>query len=201
MNKRFLKNGFTLVELIVVIAIIGILVAVLNASFQQARESAKNKAIQAALKETQLAIELYKSQNGVYPPGETTFCSTGPTTAGVGRVSDKACASTDFIKDTPTTFNFVPEYIAELPDYNISANAACDIVYAVATDGSYYKLTAKRCMAGAANASKGVQPNDEFARCPNSCSQCEGTAFNSSYKSSSAFYESWAVYSLGGQCL
>lgn len=61
------KKGFTLIELLVVVAIISILAAVLMANFNEAKEVTRNKAFAADLKEVQLAIELYKSQNSRYP--------------------------------------------------------------------------------------------------------------------------------------
>ncbi|MCD5381402.1 MAG: type II secretion system GspH family protein, partial [Candidatus Pacebacteria bacterium] len=75
MKRLIYKKGFTLIELLVVIGIIGVLSAVLYANFGDAREDARNKAIKVEMKEGQLAIELYKAQNGSYPPAQTV-CKT-----------------------------------------------------------------------------------------------------------------------------
>lgn len=164
-QSKLRSVGFTLIELLVVISIISILLTILMVNFQSARESAKNKAIQASVSEAQLAIELYKSQNGVYPAALT---------------------------------DIVPEYVADLPSSTDSANSACAIQYQ--SDGSSFKLTAYRCYLAPAPAN-GIQPDSEYARCPSGCSTCASVTFNDSYKSSTDFYESLAVYSLGGQCL
>jgi len=51
----------------VVVAIIGILASVLFVSFSDARDSSRNQALSTEVKSVQLAIELYKAQNGRYP--------------------------------------------------------------------------------------------------------------------------------------
>jgi len=71
LNKKY--QGFTLIELLVVIAIIGVLVSILGASFSAARTDARNKVMRAEIKETQLALELYKAQNDNYPATLSTL--------------------------------------------------------------------------------------------------------------------------------
>lgn len=194
MNTRNLRRGFTLIEILVVIAIIGILSAVLYANFGDARVEAKNKAVQSELKETQLALELYKSQNGQYPPA---VVGGGGCNAGSNFTVDKAHSAA--CGATPIISGLVPEFVAELPSHTKSANSNCDIVYTVdKANHSWYKLTAEHCHGGATSAAGGVQPDDKFARCLSvtACStQCTVT-----YKATSDFYESYAVYSAGGEC-
>jgi prepilin-type N-terminal cleavage/methylation domain-containing protein len=190
MNNITHKSGFTLIELLVVITIIGILSAVLYGSFSEARQDAKNKAVQSEIKETQLAIELYKAQNGVYPEAFDVGASgCASTNAGVVSSRDSACGSNPYI------VGLVPDFIAELPDRDNSANENCDIVYQVDTAGSWYKLTAVNCHAGAESAAEGIGQDNEFARCPTFCAAvgpCDPTT--------TGFYESYSVYSAGGQC-
>jgi prepilin-type N-terminal cleavage/methylation domain-containing protein len=64
------KKGFTLVEILVVIAIIGLLSMVVFASVSQVRANARDKERLANLKQMQAAIEIYGNVNGRYPaPG------------------------------------------------------------------------------------------------------------------------------------
>lgn len=165
MRAPYTIKGFTLIELLVVISIIGILAAVLMVNFGQARDSAKNKSIQAAMGEIQLALEVYKAQNRRYPAAIT---------------------------------DLAPQYISELPVASDSGNSNCDIdnsQYTTDASGTYYKFVAHRCFAGATGASTGIQRGDKYARCSISCAatgNCNPTSVN--------YYESMAIYSVGGEC-
>ena len=62
------KKGFTLLELLVVISIIGILAALLLANFNATRERARDAARQSDIKQYQTSLGQYASENtGLYP--------------------------------------------------------------------------------------------------------------------------------------
>lgn len=62
------RRGFTLVELLVVITIIGLLIAILVPAINIARVSAKNFAITAEVTQLSQGLEEYKNAFGDYPP-------------------------------------------------------------------------------------------------------------------------------------
>lgn len=189
MKAVFFRRGFTLIEVLVVITIIGLLSTILYASFNDARVEAKNRAMLTELREVQLALELYKAQNGEYPPAASSGGSCSGTSGGYDWAQSSSCGS------TPIISGLIPEYISELPDAADSANGSCNLVYQVGSaNHDSYKLTAISCHGGATSQAEGIQKDDEFARCPSSCSGgvCDPTA--------AVFYESYAVYSIGGKC-
>jgi len=75
-NKINKSKGFTLIELMVVIAIISLLSAVVLASLKGAREKAMLTKTVGEMKSLQTALELYRDKIGDYPdnaPGEDSY--------------------------------------------------------------------------------------------------------------------------------
>jgi prepilin-type N-terminal cleavage/methylation domain-containing protein len=73
-HDRF-RLGFTLVELLVVITIIGVLVALLLPAVQFSRSAARKASCANNLKQIGLAFANYQSAQGVFPPSSTNDLS------------------------------------------------------------------------------------------------------------------------------
>lgn len=129
MIKKLLNNtGFTLVELMVAISIIGILSSIVYANFGEARKASRDDIRKTSLKEMQLAIEFYKAQNDVYP---AAGCSAGTTAFAE---ADATCVT--------YVSGLVPDYTPALPTDPNSENVS-GLGFRYRSDGTNYKLMIK----------------------------------------------------------
>ncbi len=85
-TRRFrASRGFTLVELLVVVAIIGILIALLMPAVQAARESARRTQCMNNLKQLALAGQSHLTAQGFFPSGGWGYRWVGDPDRGFGR--------------------------------------------------------------------------------------------------------------------
>ena len=74
-RAKKIKKGFTLVELMIVVAIIAILAAAIVIGYAHARTSSQVATSAANLKEISTALELYYSDNQAYPASAASISS------------------------------------------------------------------------------------------------------------------------------
>jgi prepilin-type N-terminal cleavage/methylation domain-containing protein len=90
--KRYVANGFTLVELLIVVIILAILAAIVVPQFASTTDDAKLASVDSTLSNVRAAIDLYYQQHGAYPGSITAVPSaacagtsgTGVATGGAG---------------------------------------------------------------------------------------------------------------------
>ena len=153
--------GFTLVELLVVITIIGILAAIVLATLSGAGPQSRDVDRKADLRTLQAAVELYRSDNGRYPEG----CN-GPGNWSGQQDTDYACSS-----GNQYITNLAPEYIPVLPRDPKSNGDDSGYVYTVDEEGFVYKIMALNTVE-----SETVDYDHIFSRCGKANSPSEECA-------------------------
>ena len=76
------RKAFTLVEILIVVAIIALLAGIAIPNLLRAKVTSNQSAAQATLKAISNALETYAISNGVYPPATTSLIGAAPFTSG-----------------------------------------------------------------------------------------------------------------------
>jgi prepilin-type N-terminal cleavage/methylation domain-containing protein len=132
-------HGFTLIEVMIVVSIIGMLVVVLSINALQSSQQSRDAKRQADLKTLQAAIELYRNKHGRYPAQAT---STNPLAGGwSGQLG------TNYAPDNGTgqyIVGLAPDFISVLPADKHLNGADSGYVYRTNSAGTVYKIMAMK---------------------------------------------------------
>ena len=90
---RSKKNGFTLIDLLVVISIIGVLISVSFVGFAQARKASRDSKRRADLEQIRSALEIYRNDCKTYP----SFLAQGGTLMG----AETLCQGNVYMQQIP----------------------------------------------------------------------------------------------------
>src|SRR5713226_9182638 len=84
-TRRQAQEGFTLIEIMVVIAIIGLLATLVVQNLRGATDKAKRTKAMADIAELKTALDRYYIDNGSYPTGDQGLSAlvTAPTTGNI----------------------------------------------------------------------------------------------------------------------
>ncbi len=94
-HRRAVAKGFTLVEILIVVVILGILAAIVIPQFSSASESAQANSTLSQLQTIRSQVELYKNQhNGQYPTDDGAFDGTWDWTLMTGKTDQDGTANT-----------------------------------------------------------------------------------------------------------
>ena len=118
------RSGFTLVEILIVVVILGILAAIVIPQFSQASEDARASSVQSNLQMVRSQIELYKIQHGGALPGEVT-----------ATLQEAMTGKTDLAGAADASGEFGP-YMQEWPTNAINGLDAVNVVTDAATAAS-----------------------------------------------------------------
>lgn len=137
-------RGFTIIELLVVLAIIGILATVATVSFSETSASARDAQRQADLKNLQNAIETYRSQNGRYPAGCNSVGNWSGQLGTNYECSIALGANASMAGTGQYIVGLAPEYISVLPIDPKLNGTDSGYIYRTNAEGTVYKLKAHR---------------------------------------------------------
>src|SRR5690348_4914817 len=98
--KKLTQSGFTLIEVMVVVVILGILAAIIVPRIMSRPEQARMVKVKQDIMAIQSALDLYKLDNGFYPSTDQGLQAlvTKPTTAPTPR----NWKSDGYLQDVPT---------------------------------------------------------------------------------------------------
>lgn len=127
------SKGFTIVELLIVIVVIGILAAITIVAYNGIQNRANDGAIQSDLSAASKALELYKTDNGVYPRSAaelSAMSSTAPL-----RASKNA-----YEIGNGTLYNYVYCFGATNASYGLASLSKSGNAYYISSTSTSVKL-------------------------------------------------------------
>jgi general secretion pathway protein G len=152
-------KGFTLVEILIVVVILGILAAIVIPQFTGASTEAKESSLVSNLQSIRSQIELFKIQHNDLIPGEIMATNGNITQATADTFVNAMCNKTDQYGNVdpdgtdPSTYRFGP-YMKKVPE-NPFSNASGVQVAGLAEDGAIVAAGAAKLGEGEGGSTSG----------------------------------------------
>ncbi|MCR4328088.1 MAG: prepilin-type N-terminal cleavage/methylation domain-containing protein [Patescibacteria group bacterium] len=112
--KTYSRGGFTLIEILIVVAIIGILASVILVGLGPTQRAGRDARRVADLKSVQTGLELYFQKNGEYPAAASGWTALSQTLEGAGVGAGKIPNDPNYNSAVGTS----PIYHYSRPAYN-----------------------------------------------------------------------------------
>lgn len=135
-HSKFLRRGFTLLELLIVIAIIGILISVAAASYSSAQIKSRNARRMQDMKSVQSAMEQYYATNAQYPATASPSCDPGTTYLPAGLPTDPKPSMSYVV--SCTTGGGVSTYYGRATMEGSVGNSSSATCATFTTNGTYF---------------------------------------------------------------
>lgn len=110
-------KGFTLVELLVVMSILGVLATLIGGGFRTAQLRGRDAQRKSDLKEIANALAIFQSDHGTYPPGSSGFISGCPYDPLTGAGTACSWGAGHFTDGSTTYFSRMPDDPVNSLDY------------------------------------------------------------------------------------
>ncbi len=149
-------RGFTIVELLIVVVVIGILAAIVTVAYTGIQQRAQVSAITSELKQWHKLFEIYRAANGSYP---LPAASNQTTSGGPGTSADhRYCLGTGFPQASGSGYCFV---VSSSSIYRVAESTGTYLLSQLSTVGTPPANSAKYTYGGVTGPFLGYVANND----------------------------------------